>query len=198
MCPGSSSPRFMIQDWSRIFPTDGIKQALNSGPVVGAMKVYRDFYYYQGGIYRFSGGDFVGNHAILLIGYDDNEGCWICKNSWGEAWGSKSPIKGHFRIAYDDPTIRGVTENGEPYGFEAYSVTVAPPADDIQHYLPELRQTLEAVQGNAALRAYLQYWVCGYGTQPAYQAALHDIAGNVRAIMQQAPPSYLTWFCQNL
>jgi hypothetical protein len=31
-----------------------------------------------------------------VVGYDDDHGCWICKNSWGTGWGEG----GFFRIAY--------------------------------------------------------------------------------------------------
>jgi Papain family cysteine protease len=28
------------------------------------------------------------NHAILLIGWDDTQGAWLIKNSWGQGWGN--------------------------------------------------------------------------------------------------------------
>ncbi|MEM2934904.1 MAG: C1 family peptidase, partial [Candidatus Thermoplasmatota archaeon] len=36
-------------------------------------------------------------HLITLVGYDDMEQCWICKNSWGKNWGEE----GWVRISYD-------------------------------------------------------------------------------------------------
>jgi cathepsin L len=29
------------------------------------------------------------NHAVLLIGWDDEKQAWLIKNSWGEQWGEK-------------------------------------------------------------------------------------------------------------
>jgi C1A family cysteine protease len=39
----------------------------------------------------------LGGHAVMCVGYDDEEKVFICRNSWGKAWGDK----GHFYIPYD-------------------------------------------------------------------------------------------------
>ncbi len=81
-----------------------LKGLLQSGPAVVAMEVPTDgsFDFYSGGVYDYSGNAFSGNtsHAVLLVGYDDSEGCFKVKNSWGSSWGED----GYFRIAYDDVT----------------------------------------------------------------------------------------------
>lgn len=74
------------------------KRALLGGPVVAGMKVFRDFLSYGSGIYRHVNGDFIGNHAVCVVGYDDPSGCWIAKNSWNTGWGEN----GFFRIAYGE------------------------------------------------------------------------------------------------
>jgi len=76
---------------------DAIKTALVTyGPVVTTMRVFNDFFSYSGGVYSHVAGNFAGNHAILIVGYDDNNQCFIVKNSWGTWWGEA----GYFRIAY--------------------------------------------------------------------------------------------------
>lgn len=80
------------------------KQAIVRGPVVGGMKVYEDFSAYTAGVYRHVTGDFRGNHAICIVGYDDEEGCWIARNSWGKDWGEG----GYFKIAYADCGIEDI------------------------------------------------------------------------------------------
>lgn len=91
-----------------------IKTALQDGPVVGYMDVYDDFYSYSNGIYaRTSGASYEGGHAILIVGYDDGDKCWICKNSWGNNWGEN----GYFKIR------RGNCKTGT-YVLQVANVTV--------------------------------------------------------------------------
>jgi C1A family cysteine protease len=80
---------------------DARKQALVNGPVLGGMKVYEDFSAYAGGVYKKVIGGFRGNHAICVVGYDDTEGCWVARNSWGAGWGQG----GYFKIAYGECDI---------------------------------------------------------------------------------------------
>ena len=68
------------------------------GPMIGCLDVYRDFMSYSNGIYSHVAGELLGGHCIEIIGYDDKEGCWICKNSWNVGWGES----GFFKIAYGE------------------------------------------------------------------------------------------------
>ncbi|MBP1599829.1 MAG: putative cysteine peptidase [Acidobacteria bacterium] len=68
------------------------------GPVVASMYVYNDFYSYRSGVYSYATGSYVGAHAVLVVGYDDVNQCFIVKNSWGTGWGDA----GFFRIAYSE------------------------------------------------------------------------------------------------
>jgi len=76
---------------------------VNFGPVVAEMAVYGDFGSYTGGIYEHPGEEPTSdiNHQVVIVGYDDGQRCWICKNSWGSDWGEN----GWFRIAYGDCQI---------------------------------------------------------------------------------------------
>jgi C1A family cysteine protease len=73
----------------------------NVGPMVGCFDVYEDFNVYASGVYHHVTGAYRGGHCIQIIGYDDNDSCWICKNSWGTWWGDD----GFFRIGYGECNI---------------------------------------------------------------------------------------------
>jgi len=92
-----------IQDWGWVdYDIDSIKTALiEYGPLVICFRVWRDFFYYSEGIYEHKWGSIVGGHVATIVGYDDNEECWIVKNSWGTKWGED----GWFRMAYDADMI---------------------------------------------------------------------------------------------
>ena len=88
-----------IKEWGWVENSDeAIKKALiEHGPLAACIYVWKDFYYYHGGIYRHRWGRLVGGHVIAIMGYNDTGGYWICKNSWGRNWGED----GWFRVAYD-------------------------------------------------------------------------------------------------
>jgi C1A family cysteine protease len=71
------------------------------GSVTGCFIVYQDFFSYSSGVYRHVSGDAAGGHCVEIVGYNDAQGCWICKNSWGTNWGEG----GFFRIAYGECQI---------------------------------------------------------------------------------------------
>jgi hypothetical protein len=81
------------------------------GPLVCGFTVYDDFQQYGGGVYRQTWGNVEGGHAVLVIGYDDNEQCWICRNSWGTGFGGAPHPDGtgggFFKIGYGECGIDG-------------------------------------------------------------------------------------------
>ncbi|MCK5739995.1 hypothetical protein KAH55_12460, partial [bacterium] len=80
----------------------GLKYRLQGGPLVVFMLVPEDgtFDTYTGGLYDYDGGTIPASrgHAVLLVGYNDDEQSFTVKNSWGTGWGEG----GYFRISYDD------------------------------------------------------------------------------------------------
>ncbi len=89
-----------IPDWGWVTLEEGqvenIKTAVLEHPVSTSMTVYSDFYSYNSGVYEHVIGKEEGGHAILIVGWNDREKSWICKNSWGESWGND----GYFRIKW--------------------------------------------------------------------------------------------------
>lgn len=90
-----------------------LKEAVyNFGPIPVAMIVYEDFEYYQSGVYTHKAGKQTGAHAVLIVGWDDSQSCFIVKNSFSTAWGES----GYFRIAYSE--VNGYSDFG--YSAVAY------------------------------------------------------------------------------
>ncbi len=89
--------------WGEDQTVDDLRLALQQSPLCVCMRVPVDgtFTGYQGGIYDYTGTLPIAwsqAHAVLVVGYDDNEQCFKVKNSWGPEWGEN----GYFRIAYND------------------------------------------------------------------------------------------------
>lgn len=99
-CSGCPYPRdywidawYYIGDGYSIPPVDSIKQAIMEyGPVAVGVWVSDPWYSYGGGIYNNCTPTTDFNHAVTVVGWDDNfngtgQGIWIVKNSWGRDWG---------------------------------------------------------------------------------------------------------------
>jgi C1A family cysteine protease len=80
---------------------------VEDGPLVTAFTVYNDFFAFfdtGSGVYTHVTGAVAGGHAVCVVGYDDGQGAWICKNSWGAP--SAHP-DGCFLIGYGQCGIDG-------------------------------------------------------------------------------------------
>ena len=108
-CTHWGDPTTVFDSWHRIGCNDieAIKTAIMTyGVVDAAVYVESAFQGYSGGIYQDSNTscysnpcyDTPTNHAIALVGWDDNggDGYWILRNSWGTDWGEN----GYMRIKY--------------------------------------------------------------------------------------------------
>lgn len=88
-----------IETWTSVPRTvEDLKAAVYQRPVATGFYVYTDFYSYTGGVYSYVTGKHEGGHAVLVVGWDDSNQCFIVKNSWGTGWGEG----GYFRIAYTE------------------------------------------------------------------------------------------------
>ncbi len=118
-----------ISDWGWVggyyglATVDELKTELQNGPVYTLMAVYSDFFYYASGIYEHVSGCLEGYHAVAIVGYDDTNKYWICKNSWGSGWGES----GWFRIKMG--TDEALIEEGTLW-FDMATTPEPPPEDD--------------------------------------------------------------------
>jgi len=91
-----------ITGWKDISSREDMKSWISTrGPLITGFTVYDDFFSYGGGVYRHVWGGVAGGHCVTVVGYNDTDQCWICKNSWGVGWGES----GYFRIRYGDSGI---------------------------------------------------------------------------------------------
>ena len=81
-----------------------VKSALLKGPLVTTLDVYADFMAYGSGIYKKRSNEYLGGHAVTIVGYNDLERYFIIQNSWGKTWGED----GFGRVSYDDTSGIGV------------------------------------------------------------------------------------------
>jgi hypothetical protein len=105
--PGGGSIALAIKAANNtvFYNRDSRKNYLSTtGPMIACMDVYKDFEDWGGGtVYHYDGTSmYMGGHCLLVIGYDDNAGCWIVKNSWGN-WADG----GFARIGYGECGIDG-------------------------------------------------------------------------------------------
>ncbi|VVS93811.1 C1 family peptidase [Desulfoluna spongiiphila] len=119
-CSGWQNQAYRASSTTRVSQTvDAIKAAVYTrGPVNVGFMVYSDFSSYRSGVYERTGGVNEGGHAVIVVGYDDTQNCFIVKNSWGPSWGES----GYFRIAYNQ------VSNEVGFGMDAHCY-----GDEIDH-----------------------------------------------------------------
>ena len=89
-----------LKDWYYLPENEtAIKKAIvNNGPVPTYFHVYQDFMFHRKGIYKHRWGKSSGPHYVCIVGYNDDPGYWIVKNSWGTGVNDE----GWFNIAYGE------------------------------------------------------------------------------------------------
>ena len=188
-CKSGLTPYAKITSWTAIMAVADRKNTLaTKGPMVAGMAVFQDFFSYTSGVYRHVTGSLAGYHAIGVVGYDDAQQCWICKNSWGTGWGDS----GFFKIGYGECSI--------DTSFAFYDMDVkcpVQPPDTCSRYVPVLVRVLQIARLNPSLRLCLRYYVCGRQPRPACSAAILQVVRAVLTILRLCP-QYRAPFCRAL
>ncbi len=205
-CPYSQAPYHTVDDhgaatlrvtrWRQLRGRDNIRAALVQGPVVGTMVVYRDLFAYRGGVYSVSETarrqGIVGGHAVCVVGYDDNQQFWLCKNSWGSGWGED----GYFRLHY------GECEMEDHYGAYAMDLDSAPPPSTLSwsssaDHVLQGGSVEQWVSGATPGGKVLLYWIPpGGGVQGPAELGSADRSGTIRHRWNTAgaaPGAYTSW-----
>lgn len=75
----------------------------NRGPLVAVFDVYEDYVNYGDGVFHHVEGDYIGKHAVKLIGFgvENDVKFYIGVNQWGKDWGED----GLFRMKVGDSNI---------------------------------------------------------------------------------------------
>jgi len=187
-CKAGLTPYIKLTGWSAVLAVADRKNMLAAnGPMVAGMAVYQDFFAYRTGVYRHVSGSLSGYHAICVVGYDDAQRCWICKNSWDTTWGDG----GWFRIGYGECGI------DTSFAFYDVSLDRCPDGDDCRKFVPYLTRVLQAARTNPGLRACLRYYVCRRLPRPICNPAYLNVVRAVLAILNKCP-KYRLAFCKGL
>jgi C1A family cysteine protease len=125
-CGGPYQHPYRISNWAYVsgqpMPSvQAIKQAIYTyGPISAAVYVGQQFRAYSSGIFDANEQGQV-NHAIVLVGWEDDlgldQGYWILRNSWGSGWGEDGYMRiryGSNRVGYSANYIEFVCSNPSP------------------------------------------------------------------------------------
>jgi len=91
-------------------------EIMKNGPVEAAFDVYADFLSYHSGVYRHTTGEFVGGHAVKILGWGVDNGTpyWIIANSWNPTWGNQGyfwMLRGKDECGIEDGIVAGIPLN---------------------------------------------------------------------------------------
>ncbi len=100
-CPGAApSTSYYATDWGVVDPSGdvtkiasvaSIKAALcKYGPIAASLVSTAALQDYTNGVFYQTASNYANpssNHAIVIVGWDDDRNAWLIKNSWGTDWG---------------------------------------------------------------------------------------------------------------
>lgn len=111
---GSTWTKFYAKNFYLFGSIQEIKENIYAkGPVETGFMVYADFMNYSKGIYVRNSNDFLGGHAVKVVGWGVEGGVnyWVVQNSWGSSWGEG----GFFRIKEGECNFEGMMIAGDAY-----------------------------------------------------------------------------------
>lgn len=90
-----------------------MKEIFTNGSVEAAFSVYEDFLLYKTGIYQHKTGNFLGGHAVKLMGWGVENGVkyWLAVNNWNENWGDKGTFRikrGNDECGFEEDIVGGL------------------------------------------------------------------------------------------
>jgi C1A family cysteine protease len=99
---GWESQKVQIKAWGNPKTMPEIKSWIHEkGPIIACLEIFSDIHTYSIGVYHHLTGTSLGWHSISVVGYNDVDGYWICKNCWGKEFGDN----GFINIAYGECSI---------------------------------------------------------------------------------------------
>jgi len=92
------------------------QEVFSNGPVEAAFNVYADFMDYQSGVYHHTTGEYLGGHAVKIIGWGtlDSTPYWLVANSWNTTWGMQGFFmieRGNDECGFEDGVVAGLSKN---------------------------------------------------------------------------------------
>jgi len=127
---------YKIEGWSYIGSQYGMASVtdmklaiMEYGPISVCVSANGAMQAYGGGIFNGCDEEYEINHAVVLVGWDDNQGLngiWIMRNSWGQGWGEA----GYMRMPY------GCSRIGYAANYVDYAGGVTFVADTLSGWVP--------------------------------------------------------------
>jgi C1A family cysteine protease len=106
-CSANGSTPYQVETWGWVDANNtmpsvaAMKAAMcQYGPLTAAVAATPAFIAYTGGVFD-EGSNSSINHAIVLVGWDDQRGAWLLRNSWGTNWGEN----GYMWIEYGTNSV---------------------------------------------------------------------------------------------
>lgn len=143
-----NSRTFETTQYARLSTPEEAKVALSQGmPIVFGFDIPRSYYTAAaktGRMPREGTYDLepMSGHAMLIVGFDDHEGVWLARNSWGESFGEK----GYCWIPY------GLV-NRYVWNDELWAIGSLEKVQPARLFGPTLQEAVRDVQQRGALQA---------------------------------------------